>query len=188
MSLRIALVAAALTAALPAAAADRYTIDSDHTFPSLEFPHMGLSVWRGKFDRTRGEFVYDRAAKTGSVKVVVDTDSIDFGLASMHEYAVKPEWLDVAKYPTMTYDGALVFAGDAPTAVDGTLTLRGVSRPLRLTINSFKCIEHPYFKKEVCGADAEGDLDRADWGISQYTDNGMGRLHLRIQVEALKNP
>jgi polyisoprenoid-binding protein YceI len=87
----------------------------------------------------------------------------------------------------MNYKGTLKFKGDAPASVDGQLTLLGVTKPLQLTINSFKCIDHPYYKKEVCGADAEGDIDRADFGMTQYTDNGAGKIHLRIQVEALKD-
>jgi polyisoprenoid-binding protein YceI len=39
----------------------------------------------------------------------------------------------------------------------------------------------------VCGADAQGEIDRADFGMAQYTDNGMGRIRMRIQVEALKD-
>ena len=185
----IALSVAAAVSLLPgtgSAAPTRYKLESEHTFPSLEFPHMGLSIWRGKFNRTTGTATLDRAAKTGSVTVNVDTASIDFGLDSINAYALRPEWLNTAKFPTMSYSGQLVFAGDQPVAVDGQLTLRGVTRPLRLKLNSFKCIEHPFYKKEACGADAEGELDRTDFGMSQYTEDGAGRIRLRIQVEAVK--
>ena len=167
-------------------AATTYVIDPVHTYPSLEMPHMGLSIWRGKFDKTSGTVVYDAAAKTGSVDIIVETSSIDFGLADMHTEAIKPDWLDVEKYPTMKYKGTLRFEGDKPVAVDGQLTLRGVTKPLVLKINSFKCMEHPFYKKEACGADAEGDVDRAQFGMTKYTDNGMGIIHMRIQVEGLK--
>jgi polyisoprenoid-binding protein YceI len=65
--------------------------------------------------------------------------------------------------------------------------LRGVTRPLRLKINSFNCIDHPYYKKEVCGADAEGELNRADFGMTQYAEGEAGKVRLRIQVEAMKD-
>ena len=173
--------------ATASAAPEKFTLDTDHTYPSLEFPHIGLSVWRGKFNKTTGKFVYDKAAKTGSVDVVIDVASIDFGHDKMNEHAAKKEWLDTAKFPTMTYKGDLKFEGDMPTSVDGKLTLKGITKPVKLKINSFKCMEHPFYKKPACGADAEGDLDRADFGMPQYTDNGMGKIHLRIQVEALKD-
>ncbi len=181
-----AITAASLVTDAGIAAAANYKLDPDHTFPSLEFSHMGISIWRGKFNRTTGTATLDLAARTGAVNIQVETASIDFGLDSMQEYAVRPDWLDVAKFPVMTYTGPIVFEGDKPVAVDGQLTLRGVTRPLRLTINSFKCIEHPFYKKEACGADAEGQLNRADFGMTQYAEGEAGQVRLRIQVEALK--
>jgi len=189
MRISIALVAATLaTSLIPGVgvAAAHYKLDPDHTFPSLEFSHMGLSIWRGKFNRTTGTVNLDLAARTGTVNVQVETDSIDFGLDSMHEYAVRSDWLDVAKFPVMTYTGQIVFEEGKPGAVDGQLTLRGVTRPLRLTMNSFNCIEHPFYKKEACGADAEGLLNRTDFGMTQYAEGEAGKVQLRIQVEALR--
>ncbi len=175
-------------ACIPAlAAADNYTVDPNHTYPSLEFSHMGLSVWRGKFDRSSGKVTLDRAAKTGSAAIEVDMSSIDFGHPKMNAAAMSSDWLNVAKYPTMNYTGTLQFQADTPVAVDGQLTLLGVTRPLQLRINSFKCMPHPMLKREVCGADAEGDLNRADFGLTQYSENGAGNIHLRIQVEAIKD-
>lgn len=183
---RWALAAALALPFAAAAAPESFKMDSEHTYPSLEFPHMGISVWRGKFTKSSGRVVLDRAARTGTVEVRVDTSSIDFGHAKMREIALTDDWLWVAKYPAMTYQGDLRFTEDTPTSVDGRLTLRGVTRPLTLRINSFKCIDHPFFKREVCGADAEGDLDRADYGMTLFTEDGMGKIHLRIQVEAMK--
>jgi polyisoprenoid-binding protein YceI len=179
-------IAGASATALAATAT--YTVDPEHTYPSLEFSHMGLSVWRGKFNRTSGKVMLDRAAKTGSAEIRVATSSIDFGHPKMKEFAITPDWLNVEKFPAMTYKGVLRFKGDAPESVDGQLTLLGVTKRVTLKINSFKCIEHPIFKKEVCGADAEGDLNRADFGMSLYSEGEAGKIHLRIQVEALKDP
>jgi polyisoprenoid-binding protein YceI len=176
-----------LTPLAAAAAPATYTVDPEHTYPSLEMSHMGISVWRGKFTKSSGKVTMDREAKTGTVEIRVDTDSIDFGHRGMKTFASSEDWLNVDKYPDMTYKGTLRFTGDKPSSVEGQLTLRGVTKPLTLRINSFNCIPHPIFRKEVCGADAEADLDRADYGMTLYSDNGAGRIHLRIQVEALKD-
>src|SRR5688500_13638378 len=90
------LIAAALfvPGANLAAAPVHYTIDPQHTSPGLEFPHMGISVWRGRFNETTGRFTLDREARRGTVEVRVATDSIDFGLESMREFAIKPDWLE----------------------------------------------------------------------------------------------
>ena len=180
-------IAASLVAlSLPASAAS-YTVDKDHTYPSFEFPHMGISWWRGKFTRTSGKVNYDAAARTGDVNIVAQAASIDFGHKAMNEHAVGPDWLNSDQFPTLSYNGTLKFDGDKPVAVDGKLNFMGTTRPLMLKINSFQCIQHPFFKREVCGADAEGELNRADYGLKAGADGEMGRVRLRIQVEAMKD-
>ena len=179
-------IAMAALAAVPVSAAT-YTVDKDHTYPSFEFSHMGISVWRGKFTRTSGKVELDRPARTGSVQIVVNTGSIDFGHKAMNEFAIAEDWLNSQWHPTMSYQGSLRFEGDVPASVDGRLTLLGTSRPLTLRINSFKCIEHPMFKREVCGADAEGELNRADFGMKAYSEGDAGKIRLRIQVEAIRD-
>ncbi len=66
------------------------------------------------------------------------------------------------------------------------LTLLGVTKPVKLDIEEFKCIQHPFYKKEVCGADAEAEIDRADFGMKKGVEWGSGKVKLRIQVEAVK--
>src|SRR5262245_28935212 len=138
-------LAVVLAASIPALAmaADRYKIDSDHTQPSFEVPHMGISFWRGKFTKTEGTLTLDRAAKTGTVEGKIDAASVSFGQAKLEEHVRSKDFLDVAQFPTATYKGTIKFSGDTPKSVDGQLTLHGVTKPLTLTINSFKCIEHP---------------------------------------------
>lgn len=165
-----------------------YKIDSSHTFPSFEADHMGgLSVWRGKFNETEGSVVYDKQAKTGSVDIRVKTESIDFGFDKMNAHAKKDDIFDVAKYPQATYKGKLAgFNANGPTEVVGELTLHGVTKPLTLKLNSFKCIQHPMLKREVCGADAEASFNRADFGIDYGSKYGFDmNVKLRIQVEAM---
>jgi polyisoprenoid-binding protein YceI len=164
----------------------RYKIDPAHTYPSLEFPHMGISVWRGKFTKTRGEVVLDREARTGTVDVTIEAASIDFGHPVMNEAAASAEWLNADMHPSLRYIGDIKFEGDRPARVEGNLTLMGVTKPVALRIESFKCIPHPLFRREVCGADASGALDRAEFGMKQYTSDGMGHITLRIQVEAMR--
>ena len=179
--------AAIAATSLPAAGADTYTIDKDHTYPSFEFSHMGISVWRGKFNRTSGKVNYDREARSGDVNIVVPTASIDFGHKAMNEAAIAADWLNTEQHPVMTYQGKLRFEGDTPVGVEGQLTLLGVTKPLSLKINQFKCIPHPLYRREYCGADAEGVLNRADWGLTSYAEGELGRIRMRIQVEAMKD-
>ncbi len=183
------LVAAALAALTGNAAAEpkKFEIDSAHTYPSFEADHMGLSVWRGKFNKTSGVIVLDREGETGEVEVTVDIASVDFGHDGMNEHAVKDDILDAAQFPTATYKGKLShFVEGEPTRVEGELTLHGVTQPLELSIGSFACIaEHPFYKKEVCGADAVGSFKRNAFGITAGQAHGFDMTVLvRISVEA----
>jgi polyisoprenoid-binding protein YceI len=163
-----------------------YVLDPTHTYPSFSADHMGgLSVWRGKFTKTSGTVVYDKAAKSGSLNITVDVSSVDFGMAKLNEHAKSPEIFDVAKYPTATFTGKFTqFNGDTPTEAQGTLTLHGVTKPLTLTINSFLCKQNPMSKKEVCGADASAEFNRSDFGVNFGDKYGFKMaVSLQIQVE-----
>jgi polyisoprenoid-binding protein YceI len=174
------------TCANLALAADTYTIEPKHTFPSFETDHMGISVWRGKFTKSSGTIVLDRAAKTGSVDIAIDPASIQFGLPALDDHVKSADMLDVAKFPSANYKGQVVFNGDVPAAIDGELTLHGVTKPVKLAINKFKCIQHPMFKREVCGADASGTFNRGDFGVSYGLPKFSPDVRLQIQVEAIK--
>jgi polyisoprenoid-binding protein YceI len=177
---------AALLGAGAFAAPVTYVIDPAHTYPSFEADHFGgLSTWRGKFDATSGKVVYDKDAKSGSLDVTVDMSSIDFGMPKLNEHAKSAEIFDAAKYPTATFTAKFTqFSGATPTQAQGTLTMHGVTKPVTLQINSFKCMQNPMSKKEVCGADASATINRADFGVNYGEKYGFKQdVKLMIQVE-----
>jgi polyisoprenoid-binding protein YceI len=167
-----------------------YTIDPDHTYPSFEADHLaGLSTWRGKFNKTSGKVTLDKAAGTGSLDIAVDAASIDFGQDQLNTWALGKDLLETSKYPQAVFKGRLEgFVHGAPTRAVGNLTLHGVSKPLVLNIDSFKCMPHPMLKREVCGADALATIKRDDFGMAAGKDYGFKMdVVLRIQVEALQD-
>ena len=166
-----------------------YDVDPNHTYPSFEADHFGgLSVWRGKFDKSSGKIVFDKEKAAGSVEITIEASSIDFGLAKLNEHAKSAEMFDVEKFPTATYKGTLAkFKDGAPTEVDGQLTLHGVTKAVKLTINQFKCMVNPMSKKEVCGADASTSINRSDFGVSFGDKFGFRQdVKLQIQVEGIR--
>jgi polyisoprenoid-binding protein YceI len=182
---------ASLIADQASAAAVTYRIDPDHTYPSFEADHLGgLSVWRGKFNHSRGTVTLDRTKQTGAVDVVVDMSSVDFGQDKLNAFSQGPELFDAKRWPEAHYTGRLAgFEHGVPTRVDGTLTLHGVSHPLTLAIRSFKCMPHPMLKREVCGADALATFKRDAYGMPAGKDYGFDMdVTLRIQIEAIQAP
>jgi polyisoprenoid-binding protein YceI len=189
-SLAVVAATAALTVGTMASAAPvKYNIDPNHTFPSFSADHMGgLSNWRGKINSTSGTITLDTAAQTGTVDVTMQVKEIDFGHEKMNAHAKSAEIFDAEKFPTATYTGKLVgFKNGAPTEVDGSLTLHGVTKPVKLKINSFLCKPHPMLKKEVCGADANAKINREEFGVSYGKAYGFKQdVELQIQIEAVK--
>lgn len=165
-----------------------YTLDPTHTYPSFEADHKGgLSKWRGKIDKSSGTVIYDAEAKTGSVDVLLQIDSIDFGFGPMNTHAKGPDILDAAQFPTASYTGKLVFKGANVVAVDGNLTLHGVTKPVRLDVKSWKCITNPKNNSETCGADAYATFNRGDFGVDFGKDRGFNLdTALAIQVEGVR--
>jgi polyisoprenoid-binding protein YceI len=186
---KLLLVSLLVAAGTAFAAPVTYNLDPNHTYPSFAADHMGgLSVWRGKFNKSSGKVVLDREAKSGTVEVNIDTASINYGHAKMDEHAKGPEIFDVAKFPTAVYKGNFAnFKGDAPTEVQGELTLHGVTKPVTLHIDQFLCKVHPVLKREVCGADASATIKRSDFGINFGEAYGFNMdVKLQIQVEGVK--
>ena len=166
-----------------------YEIDPNHTFPAFEADHMGgLSLWRGKINSTSGEIVLDKKNKTGSVNVVMEMLSIDFGHDEMNKRAKSDDMFDIEEFPQASYEGKLInFQDGAPTKAEGELTLHGITKNVDLEIKAFKCRLHPFKLREVCGADLRGNIMRDDFGIKYGKMLGfkMG-VALRIGVEAIK--
>ncbi|OLL28937.1 polyisoprenoid-binding protein [Burkholderia sp. SRS-W-2-2016] len=185
------LAAGALAAALSfnAMAADTYVLDPSHTAPSFETDHMGgVSVWRGKFKKSSGTVTLDRAAKTGTLDATIDLNSVDIGNDKLNKELVSEQFFNTGKFPTATYKGTQIrFDGDTPVEVIGTLTMHGVTKPVNLKIESFKCIQHPMLKREVCGTESTATFNRDDFGIDWGKSYGFNmKTTLHIQAEGIK--
>ena len=169
-------------------AAESYTIDPRHTFPSFEVSHIGFSTQRGRFNQTSGKISLDAQAKSGHIEVAIDSATIDTGLEELEARLKKDDFFNTAKYPGITFKSdKLEFTGNKPVSAEGTLTMLGVSQPLRLKIDHFHCGTHPISLREVCGADASGAIKRSDFGLKAFLPAVGDEVSIRIQVEALKD-
>jgi len=166
-----------------------YQLDPNHTYPSFETDHFGgISIWRGKFDKSSGTVTLDRAAKKGTLDATIDMTSIDIGNDKLNGELKSAQFFDADKFPTATYKGtSMKFKGDVPVEVIGELTLHGVTKPLNLKIESFKCFTNPMLKKEVCGTESTATFDRGDFGVDYGKAYGFKmKTTLHIQAEGVK--
>lgn len=169
------------------AAPETYVIDGNHTFPSFSYSHLGYSTQVSRFNKTTGKVVLDKAAKTGAVDVVIDMTSVDTGSPTFNQHIQGEDFLDTAKYPTATFKSTGVkFEGDKPVAVDGNLTIKGVTKPVTLKVTSFLAMPHPMMKKDALGANATTVIKRSEFNAGKYAPHVGDDVTLSISIEALK--
>jgi polyisoprenoid-binding protein YceI len=114
--------------------------------------------------------------------------SINFGMPKLNDHAKSAELFDAAKYPTATFTGKFAkFNGATPTEVEGTLTMHGVTKPVTLKLDSFMCKQNPMSKKEVCGAEASGTINRADFGVNYGEKLGF-KMDVKLQIQVEGSP
>lgn len=183
-------IAVLLAASLPlsAHAADSYTVDPMHTYPHFSISHMGFSTMQGRFDKSSGKITLDRAAKSGSVDIAIEAASVSTGYTKRDDHLKSPDFFNAAEFPTISYKSTAVkFKGDAPATVEGNLTLLGVTKPVTLTIEAFKCGANPMNKKEECGAAASTQFKRSDFGMKAFLPGVGDDIKLVFEVEAYKD-
>lgn len=187
-TLAAAVLSAALVSTAAFAAPENYIIDSKHTFPTFEVNHMGYSIQRGRFDKTRGTITFDKVANSGSVDVVIDVGSLDMGFDEWNQHLLDEKFFNVKQYPTMTFKSSkFKFKGDTLTEVDGNLTLLGVTKPVTLKVDLFKCAPHPMLKKDACGANATATIKRSDFGMGAYVPMVGDEIKIAFGIEAVKD-
>ena len=170
----LALAVLALTLPLIAhAAPETYVLDPYHTYPNFAVDHLGYSTIYGRFDKSSGKFTLDRAARTGSLELSVEAASINAAdnekgnrQRSRDDHLRSPDFFNLAEYSRVTYKSTGVkFNGDNLATVEGNLTLLGVTKPLVLQVDRWKCGQHPFNKKEMCGGNVSATLKRSDFGM-----------------------
>ena len=168
--------------------AESYTLDPTHTYPHFAVSRLGGSTMHGCFDRASGKFTIDRAARTGSVKAIIETVSLCTGLQKYDDHLRSPDFSIRQNFLHAIYRSTAVrFNGDTPATVEGNLTLLAVTRPVTLTIVAFKRGTNPMNQKALCGIDATANLKRSDFGM-KYALPGVGDdLKSTLEAEAYKD-
>lgn len=188
LSAALLLTTVTVAASAPALATpETYVVDGNHTFPRFSYSHFGFSTQLSRFNKTTGKIVFDKEAKTGEVDVVIDTKSVDTG-SILDEHIQGEDFLDTAQYPTATFKSTqVIFKGDQPVAIKGNLTLKGVTKPVTLTVTSFRAMPHPMLNKDAIGANAYTVVKRSEFNAGKYAPNVSDEVRIDIAVEAVKS-
>ena len=168
------------------AAPQTYAVDSSHTFPRFSYDHIGMSKQILSFKKTSGTVVLDKEAKDAKVDVTIDMTSVNTGFDPFNGHIQGADFLDTAQFPTATFKSTkVVFDGDKPVSIEGDLTIKGVTKPVTLTVTSFFNGPHPMLKKDAIGANASATISRTEFNAGKFAPGVGDEVTLDIALEAV---
>jgi len=168
--------------------ADNYTIDPAHTYPNFTINHLGFSTMHGRFNTTKGTLSLDLAKKTGSVEITIDAASVDTGFKKRDDHLRSADFFNVNEFPEITFKSTKVsFKGKDKADVEGQITIKGVAKPITLSVDHIKCGVHPMNKKQVCGFNATTSLKRSDFGVKYGVPAIGDEVKITLEAEAVKS-
>ncbi len=180
---------AALATGSVQAAETAFKIDSRHSFVTFVYTHLGLTNVRGRFNVKESTFTIDPQARTGKAEVVIDMASVSVGFGGLDKHLNSPDVFDTARFPTATFSAdRFSYDGDKVTEIAGTLTLKDKSRPVTLKATQYTCLFSPVLKRNICGGEFEGAVDREAMGITfgLPTPHATREVRLIVQIEAFQ--
>jgi polyisoprenoid-binding protein YceI len=180
------LAVTALFSAAALSAPATFSTDPNHTFVRFSYNHMGFTTQEQRFNKVSGTVTLDEAAQTGAVDIVIDSKSIDTGSDLFNGHIQGPDFLDTTNFPTATFKSTVVkFSGQRPASVDGNLTIKGITKPVTLTVTSYTHGPN-MMKKDAIGADATTTVKRSDFNMSKYVPMVGDDVKISISIEAFQ--
>ena len=183
-------VAIALTPAASVAAPVTYAFDTVHSRLTFYVSHMGYSNSVGQLSIAPGTFSFDTADwSKGQVTATLPADSLAFGDAKWDAHIKSADFLDAAKFPSITFTATKVEqTGTNTGTLTGDLTVHGVTKPVTLQLRLNGAGMHPMMKVPAIGFTATGKLKRSDFGVAAYVPMVGDELDIRLEVEARQAP
>jgi polyisoprenoid-binding protein YceI len=169
--------------------AAEWAVDADHLSIYFADSHFDISYVHGRFAKITAAVQFDPDAKTGQAVVTVDADSIDTGNRTLDGILRSSQFLDTVANPEIRYVSTrFVFDGDRLIAVDGTLWLHGVQRPLRLDAERFACkdVAAGIVRQHRCGGAFHAVFKRSEFGMTRFLPDVGDDIKLDIGIEATR--
>ena len=171
-----------------AAQSETWQLDPAHSAAQFSVRHMGISTVRGTFTKVTGTVQYDPSDVTKSaIDVTIDANSVDSRVDMRDKDLRSDHFLDVQKYPTITFKSKRVETGGADKLkVSGDLTIHGVTKEVVLDVDGpSKPMKDPRGRMHM-GAEATTTVSRADFGMTGYTGMVGDDVSIMLDVEMVK--
>ena len=170
---------------------DLYILDETHLSIGFLVDHAGYARTLGMFTEARGSFKYNEESSTVSdVEIIIDTNSVFTNHDKRDSHLKSPDFLNVQKYPTMTFRADMNNLKSNPGKIKGDLTLLGITKPLILNTKINKIDTYPFrvglSKPMVMGVSATASFKRSDFGMNYALKKNLvgDQIDLIIEFEA----
>ena len=178
----VALFVSALVASATLAA-DAYKIDPAHTSVGFTITHLVISEVEGRFNDVAGEVTVEDGKVTGA-RATIQAKSIDTKIEKRDNHLRSPDFFDVEKYPTVTFESTKVDKDGDKTVIAGKLTMHGVTKEIRYPFVAKGPIKDPWGNTRI-GLVAELSLNRTEYGMKSFP--GVGdEVKIKLSAEAVK--
>jgi polyisoprenoid-binding protein YceI len=188
MSRTLSALAIAFLLTLTAAAQDTWQLDPPHSSAQFSVRHLGVSTVRGAFTKVSGTVKYDPANPgKSSIQATIDATSVDTRVDMRDNDLRSPNFLDVQKYPTITFVSKKVEgAGEGKLKVTGDLTIHGVTKEVALDADVPSApMKDPWGNLRM-GTSATAKINRQDFGVSGRPGIVGDEITLTLDVEMIK--
>jgi polyisoprenoid-binding protein YceI len=142
-----------------------YAIDASHTHAGFVVRHLMVSKVRGAFSGVSGTVTVADDVTESSVEVEIDPATIDTRDAGRDEHLRSADFFGTEEFPTITFVSSGLRRDRGEWVLDGDLTIKGVSRPVRLDVEFLGAVTDPWGGSRL-GFSAAGELDREEWGLN----------------------
>jgi len=186
----LTLVTVVAMAAAAAAQVETWQIDPNHSSAQFSVRHLGVSTVRGAFMKVSGSAKYDAADPSkGSLDATIEASSVDTRVEMRDNDLRSPNFLDVQKYPTITFHSKQTkAAGTGKLQITGDLTIHGVTKEVVLDVDGpTTAIKDPWGNQRI-GASAATKINRKDFGVNGAPGVVGDEITITIDAELFQPP
>ena len=179
--------AAAMTSTSSPAQLDTWKLDPAHSAAQFSVRHMGISTVRGAFTQLNGVVEYSPAAPgKSSVDVTIQAKSVDTHVEMRDNDLRSANYLDVEKYPTITFKSKRVEPAGSTMRILGDLTIHGITKEVTLEVEGPSApVTDPRGNVHM-GASATAKISRKDFGVGGAPIMVGDEISLLLDVELIK--
>lgn len=171
----------------PAAAADTYKLDPEHTSVVFRVKHVNVAYVYGRFNGPTGSFVIDaNSPGNSSIEIQVNAQNVDTAVEKRDNHLRSPDFFDAGEHPVINFKSTSVKKTDPDNyEVSGNLTLLGKTRPIRIKVRQTGEGQDPWGNYRR-GFETSFTVKRSEFGMN-FMMGGVGdEVLLTVSVEGIR--